>query len=46
VFTKLNDFARGEWVNKRWHPAMDCTTRDKMYRSWQKALTRSLDLAE
>jgi glycerol kinase len=27
----------------RWTPAMDAATRDRLYRTWQKAVTRTLD---
>jgi glycerol kinase len=30
-------------VDKRWRPAMDAGLRERLYRSWQKALARSLD---
>jgi glycerol kinase len=30
-------------VDRRWQPAMDDTQRSRLYRSWQKAVTRSLD---
>ena len=30
-------------VDKRWRPAMPTVERDRLYRSWQKAVTRSFD---
>jgi glycerol kinase len=33
-------------ASRRWHPAMDRAKSDKLYRFWQKAVTRSLDWAE
>jgi glycerol kinase len=33
-------------TDRRWAPKMDAATRARLYRSWQKAVTRSLDWAE
>ncbi len=42
----LDDIVENWSANKRWHPAMDRTRSDSLYRFWQKAVTRSLDWAE
>jgi glycerol kinase len=42
----LDDIVENWSANKRWHPAMDRDKRDRLYRFWQKAVTRSLDWAE
>src|SRR5690606_10432883 len=35
---------KGNWaVDKRWQPALAAAERDRLYRSWQKAVTRSFD---
>jgi glycerol kinase len=33
-------------IDRRWTPKMDAATRSRLYRSWQKAVARSLDWAE
>jgi glycerol kinase len=30
-------------VDRTWHPAMDSATRDKVFRAWKKAVTRTFD---
>jgi glycerol kinase len=38
------DELSSQWAeDKRWTPAMDDATRDRSYRKWQKAVTRTLD---
>ena len=37
------DLKRNWGVDKRWRPAMPDSDRTKLYQSWQKAVTRSLD---
>lgn len=33
-------------ANKRWHPSMESERRRKLYRFWQKAVSRSMDWSE
>ena len=40
------DIVENWTASKRWHPAMDRSKSDNLYRFWQKAVTRSLDWAE
>jgi len=38
---------RAEWKSDRvWKPRMDAAERDRLYRNWKKAVTRSFDWAE
>jgi glycerol kinase len=37
------DLVRNWQVDRRWQPAMDPEQRSRLYRSWQKAVDRSLD---
>lgn len=38
------DELRQQWsIDKRWQPTMSAGRRDQLYRSWQKAVTRSFD---
>jgi len=39
----LADLKRNWAVDKRWRPALPAAERDRLYRSWQKAVTRSFD---
>jgi glycerol kinase len=42
----LADLERNWAVDKRWQPALPAAERDRLYRSWQKAVTRSFDWVE
>ena len=43
-FFKDLDELRARWsAGKEWRPAMDPVRREHLYRSWQKAVTRSFD---
>jgi len=42
----LADLKRNWAVDKRWRPALPTVERDRLYRSWQKAVTRSFDWVE
>ena len=45
-FESLEDL-RGRWsVDRTWKPAMDAARRDRQYRFWKKAVTRSFDWVE
>jgi glycerol kinase len=45
-FESLEDL-RARWaVDRSWSPAMDGNTRDRLYRGWKKAVTRSFDWVE
>ena len=45
-FESLEDL-RGRWsVDRTWKPAMDAARRDREYRFWKKAVTRSFDWLE
>jgi glycerol kinase len=38
------DELRKNWAeDKRWEPAMDATERERIYRNWKKAVTKSFD---
>ena len=38
---------RANWIkDKEWHPQMDAATRDKDYKLWKKAVTRTFDWVE
>jgi len=38
---------QSKWKSDRiWKPKMDAATRDNLYRSWKKAITRSFDWTE
>ena len=39
----LADLKRNWAAHKRWRPAMPTVERDRLYRSWRKAVTRSFD---
>jgi len=42
-WSDLNDL-RANWVeDRRWMPAMDDATRNRLYRGWKKAVTRTFD---
>jgi glycerol kinase len=45
-WTGLSDLKRNWGVAQRWQPAMDEAQRARLYRSWQKAVTRSFDWVE
>lgn len=41
------DELRANWQeDRRWHPTMPDVTRDDLYRTWQKAVTKTLDWVE
>jgi glycerol kinase len=43
-FWQGDDDIRNNWAkDKEWHPAMDPTAREKTYRQWKKAVTRTFD---
>ena len=42
----LDDLTRNWSQGARWTPAMDADTRERLYRTWRKAVTRTLDWAE
>jgi len=42
----LADLKRNWAVDKLWRPALPTVERDRLYRSWQKAVTRSFDWVE
>ncbi len=43
-FYKDIDDLRANWaVDQTWNPNMDDKTRDQLYKSWKKAVTRSFD---
>jgi glycerol kinase len=43
-FFTSTDELRDHWaVDRTWHPGMDIATREKMYKQWKKAVTRSFD---
>jgi glycerol kinase len=42
----IDDIIENWNAGKRWHPAMDRSRSDALYRFWQKAVTRSLDWTE
>jgi glycerol kinase len=43
-FFKDTDELRAHWaVERTWKPAMDAATRDALYRSWKRAVSRSFD---
>jgi glycerol kinase len=38
------DDLRANWaIDRTWNPNMDDTTRERLYKSWKKAVTRSFD---
>ncbi|HEY4023185.1 MAG TPA: glycerol kinase, partial [Pseudonocardiaceae bacterium] len=38
------DDIRANWAkDKQWDPAMDADTRDREYRNWRKAVTKTFD---
>ena len=43
-FFKNPDELREHWtVDRTWNPSMDNAMREKMYKQWKKAVTRSFD---
>jgi glycerol kinase len=43
-YWKSTDEIRENWgIDKRWHPQMDEAERNKLYASWNKAVSRSMD---
>jgi glycerol kinase len=42
----IDDLKRNWGIDRRWQPAMDETERARLYRSWQRAVTRSFDWIE
>ena len=46
-FWKEVEDLRENWgVDKEWHPKMDEKTREKLYKGWKKAVTRTFDWVE
>ncbi len=45
-WTSTDDITENWGVDKRWQPQMDEAVRAKLYASWNKAVTRSLDWAD
>src|ERR687891_872402 len=46
LWSEVEDL-RENWVeDKRWEPSMDAATRDKYYKFWKKAVTRTFDWFE
>ena len=46
-YWKSTDDIRANWgVDKRWHPKMKAAEREKLYASWNKAVSRSFDWAD
>ena len=43
AWSGLADLKRNWAVDKRWRPALPAAGRHRLYRSWQKAVTRSFD---
>jgi len=43
-FFESLDHLRAQWsVDRAWHPSMEAARRDRLYRFWNKAVTRSFD---
>ncbi|TKV57628.1 glycerol kinase, partial [Nakamurella flava] len=43
-FWSSEDDIRANWAeDKRWNPQMDTTERDRLYRQWKKAVTKTMD---
>ncbi|TKV57419.1 glycerol kinase, partial [Nakamurella flava] len=43
-FWESEDDIRANWAeDKRWNPQMDPTERDRLYRQWKKAVTKTMD---
>ena len=43
-FWDSEDDIRNNWAeDKRWKPKMDAAQRDRLYRQWKKAVTKTLD---
>ncbi len=45
-WNNLNDLRANWQVEKRWHPQMEAQTREKLFSSWKKAVTRTFDWIE
>jgi glycerol kinase len=46
-FWKAVDDLRANWAkDKEWHPKLDAATREKEYKFWKKAVTRTFDWVE
>src|SRR5208337_75474 len=43
VYKDLEDLKANWAVDYTWHPNMDHATRESLYKSWKKAVTRSMD---
>ncbi len=39
----LDDLAKNWQEDKRWEPNMESGERDRLYRNWKKAVTKTLD---
>jgi glycerol kinase len=43
-FWDSEDDIRNNWAeDKRWNPSMESSERDRLYRQWKKAVTKTLD---
>jgi glycerol kinase len=45
-FKNTEELAANWSVDKTWKPQMDDKTRERLYRDWKKAVTRSFDWVE
>lgn len=42
-WSDLDDLAKNWQEDKRWEPSMDAAERDRLYRNWKKAVTKTFD---
>ena len=42
-WSDLDDLAKNWQEDKRWEPSMDQDERDRLYRNWKKAVTKTFD---
>ncbi|MGK9148930.1 glycerol kinase GlpK [Plantibacter flavus] len=42
-WSDLDDLAKNWQEDKRWEPSMDSAERDRLYRNWKKAVTKTFD---
>ena len=42
-WSDLDDLAKNWQEDKRWEPNMDSEERDRLYRNWKKAVTKTFD---
>ena len=45
-FQNTDELVANRAIDKRWEPAMDAQTRERLYHFWKKAVTRSFDWVE